>query len=61
MDVHTDTVVISGMGANTIIKILSHSNLKQIKKLIIQANNDHFLLRRYLTFKGFYIARMSCL
>lgn len=60
MDVHTDTVVISGMGANTIIKILSHSNLKQIKKLIIQANNDHFLLRRYLTFKGFYIAH-ECL
>ncbi len=51
-----DTVIISGMGASTIIKILSSSKLNQIKKLIIQSNNDHYLLRRFLTNKGFYIA-----
>lgn len=51
-----DTVIISGMGASTIIKILSNSKLNQIKKLIIQSNNDHYLLRRFLTNKGFYIA-----
>lgn len=55
IDVHTDTVVISGMGTNTIIKILTSPNLKQIKKLIIQANNDHYLLRRFMILKGFYI------
>lgn len=51
-----DTVIISGMGASTIIKILSSSKLNQIKKLINQSNNDHYLLRRFLTNKGFYIA-----
>lgn len=51
-----DTVIISGMGASTIIKILSSSKLKQIKKLIIQSNNDYYLLRKFLTNKGFYIS-----
>lgn len=51
-----DTVIISGMGASTIIKILSSNKLKQIKKLIIQSNNDYFLLRRFLTNNGFYIS-----
>lgn len=51
-----DTVIISGMGASTIIKILSSNKLKQIKKLIIESNNDHFLLRRFLTNNGFYIS-----
>ncbi|MDD2505019.1 MAG: class I SAM-dependent methyltransferase [Bacilli bacterium] len=59
IEVHTDTVVISGLGTNTIIKILSSSKLKQIKKLIIQANNDHYLLRRYMVLKGFYISHES--
>ncbi|MDD4187442.1 MAG: class I SAM-dependent methyltransferase [Bacilli bacterium] len=59
IDVHTDTAVISGLGTNTIIKILSNPNLKQIKKLIIQANNDHFLLRRFMVLKGFYISHES--
>ena len=44
------------MGASTIIKILSSNKLKQIKKLIIESNNDHFLLRRFLTNNGFYIS-----
>lgn len=51
-----DTVIISGMGASTIIKILSSNKLKQIKKLIIQSNNDYFLLRKFLTNNGFYIS-----
>lgn len=51
-----DTIIISGMGASTIIKILSSNKLKQIKKLIIESNNDHFLLRRFLTNNGFYIS-----
>lgn len=59
IDVHTDTVIISGLGANTIMKILSSPDLKQINKLIIQANNDHFPLRRFMILKGFYISHES--
>lgn len=59
IDDETDTAIISGMGANTIIKILSNSKLKQIKKLIIQSNNDYYLLRKFLCIKGFYIAHES--
>lgn len=50
-----NTLIISGMGTNTIIKILSHNNIKQINKLIIQSNNDYFELRKYLTTNNFYI------
>lgn len=59
VDEHVDTAVISGMGTNNIIKILNHPNLDQIKKLIIQSNNDHYLLRKYLVLKGFYISHES--
>lgn len=56
IDSSIDTIIISGMGANTIIKILSSSKLKQINKLIIQSNSDHALLRRFLSMKGYYIS-----
>lgn len=59
IDKSIDTVIISGLGTNTIIKILNHPNLAQIKKLIIQSNNDHYLLRRYLVLKGYYISYES--
>ena len=54
-----NTLIISGMGASTIIKILSHPNIKQINKLIIESNNDHFILRCYLCANGFYISHES--
>lgn len=41
---HYDTVVISGMGANNIIKILSLINNK-IKKIIIVSNNNFHIIR----------------
>lgn len=50
-----DTVIISGMGTNTIIGILNNDHLKDINKLIIQSNNDHTMLRKYVTKLGFYI------
>lgn len=50
-----DTVIISGMGTNTIIGILNNDHLKDINKLIIQSNNDHTMLRKYITNLGFYI------
>ena len=50
-----DTVIISGMGTNTIMGILNNDHLKNINKLIIQSNNDHTMLRKYVTKLGFFI------
>lgn len=50
-----DTVIISGMGTNTIMDILNNDHLKDINKLIIQSNNDHTMLRKYVTKLGFFI------
>lgn len=50
-----DTVIISGMGTNTIMGILNNNHLKNINKLIIQSNNDHTMLRKYVTKLGFFI------
>lgn len=54
-----NTLIVSGMGTSTIIKILSNKNIDQINKLIIESNNNHFLLRTYLTNHGFYISHES--
>ena len=54
-----NTLIISGMGASTIIKILSHENINQISKIIIQSNNDYYLLRSNICSKGFYISHES--
>lgn len=50
-----DTVIISGIGTNTIMSILNNDHLKDINKLIIQSNNDHTMLRKYVTKLGFFI------
>ena len=41
-----DVAIISGMGAHTIINILNNQILP--KKIIIESNNDHYLVRKYL-------------
>ena len=51
-----NTIVISGMGASTILSILNNNYIKKIDKLIIQSNNDHYLLRKYLTSNNYYIS-----
>ena len=48
-----DNIVISGMGANTIIKILNSNNLSNT--LIISSNNHIDLLRREVVKLGYYI------
>ena len=55
-----NTLIISGMGTSTILHIL-HDNkkLKKINKLIIQANNDHYILRKNLNEKGYYLKEES--
>lgn len=49
------TIVISGMGAHTIVDILSKTNLVNCKKIIIQSNNDLEYLRRQMVKKHFKI------
>jgi len=53
-----DTVVISGMGANTIVGILKYSKDKliNVKNIIIQSNTDLYFLRKNVTKLGYYIA-----
>ena len=50
-----DTVIISGMGTNTILNILNNKYLENINKLIIQSNKDYDLLRSEVIKLGFKI------
>lgn len=51
-----DTIVIAGMGYNTIINIMSLSpSLKNVKNIIIQSNNHTSEVRKYMTTKGYKI------
>lgn len=50
-----NTILISGMGTSTIIKILDSKYLNNINKLIIQSNNNHFELRSKICDMGFII------
>lgn len=50
-----NTILISGMGTSTINSILDNKYLNNINKLIIQSNNDHELLRKYITSLGYII------
>ena len=52
-----DTVVIAGMGANTIIGILKYSQNKlvNVKNIIVQSNTDLYFLRKNITSIGYYI------
>lgn len=56
--INYDTLIISGMGTNTILNILNDKEkLTSIKKIIIQSNNDHYLLRKEMKKRGFFIAQ----
>ena len=51
-----NTIVISGMGTSTIISILEDKEkLKYIDKIILQSNNNHEELRRYMNQIGYYL------
>ncbi|HOP65724.1 MAG TPA: class I SAM-dependent methyltransferase, partial [Bacilli bacterium] len=55
-DSHIDTIIISGLGSYSIIDILKNKiKLKNIAKIIIQANNNHYALRKFLEKINFYI------
>lgn len=52
-----DTIVIAGMGSNTIVGILKYSRDKliNVKNIIVQSNTDLFFLRKNITSMGYYI------
>ena len=54
---NVNTVIISGMGANTIVGILKYSSkrLVNIDKIIIQSNTDLYFLRSNVVKMGYYI------
>ena len=53
-----DTIVISGMGYHTIVKILNNSErMKNVKKIIIQSNTDVVKLRKSIIRLGYKISR----
>ena len=56
-DNEVDTVVISGMGANTIVGILKYSinKLKSVNKIVVQSNTDLYFLRKNITKLNYYI------
>ena len=51
-----NTVIISGMGTNTILHILKDTNsIDTVHKLVIQSNNDRSLLRKEMNELGYYL------
>lgn len=52
-----DTVVIAGMGSNTIVGILKYSRdkLVNVNNIIVQSNTDLYFLRKNITSIGYYI------
>ncbi len=53
-----DTIIISGMGANTIVGMLKYSRNKliNVNKIIVQSNTDLYFLRKNITSINYYIA-----
>lgn len=51
-----NTIIISGMGTNTILDILNNNYLSKVNKLIIQSNKDYYLLRSEVNKLGFIIS-----
>ena len=52
-----DTIVIAGMGSNTIVGILKYAKdkLKYVDNIIIQSNTDLYFLRNNITKLGYFI------
>lgn len=52
-----DTIVISGMGTSTILHILNNKEkIKNVKKIILQSNNNRVELREEMNKLGFYLS-----
>ena len=55
IDGDVDCVVISGMGGSLISDIILKDNIQNIKRFILQPNNDSNLVRKAITELGFHI------
>ncbi len=54
-DKDVDVVVISGMGGSLIADILKQADLENVKRLVLQMNNDAEVVRKEITKLGYYI------
>ena len=56
---YIDTIVISGMGTDTIIEILDKGkdSLKNINRIVLSSNNKYYELRKYMMNNNYYINR----
>lgn len=52
-----DTAIIAGMGTHTILEILNHPKSQELKKIIVQSNNDFELLRRNMKKQGYALKK----
>ena len=52
-----DTIVIAGMGSNTIVGILKYAKdkLKNVNSIVVQSNTDLYFLRKNIVMLGYYI------
>lgn len=52
-----DTIVIAGMGSNTIVGMLKYSKEKlvNVNNIIVQSNTDQYFLRKNITSIGYFI------
>jgi len=55
LDVYVDVVVISGMGGGLIAEILQNHSLRNVKRVILQPNNDTYKIREILEKIEFHI------
>lgn len=55
VDIHNETLILSGLGTSTILKILENPKAKKAKEIIIQSNNHLDILRKTMHEKGYLI------
>ncbi len=55
IDDETDVIVISGMGGGLIANILKNHSLRNVKRLILQPNNDSEMIREVLSEINYHI------
>ena len=56
IDTSRKTILICGMGTNTVMHIINHVVERDMRDIIVQSNNDWDVLREYMMEQGFYIA-----
>lgn len=52
-----NSIIIAGMGSNTIIHILSNYDLNNIDKIILQSNKDVDIVRKFINERGYIIQK----